>query len=75
MFIDFRKRETERKRERETLISCFPTCVTWDQTCHIGTCLTKDGTHDLLVYWTMLQPTEPPGQGSIKLYFNTKPSK
>ena len=34
--------------------------INWLPPIHV---LTKDGTHNLLVYGMMLQPTEPPGQG------------
>ena len=69
MFIDFRERGREREREkhqreRETLIGCLPHMP------HLGTepatsvcALTGHHTPNRLVYRTMLQPTEPPGQG------------
>ena len=71
MFIDFRERKggvREREGEREMWernIDQLPSvnALGRDQTCNLGMCLTRNWTHNLSVYGTMLQPTEPPGQG------------
>ena len=51
-YIDFRKREGG-KRERE-IVQLPPIRA-----------LTRNQTHNLLVYRMMLYPTEPPGQASL----------
>ena len=59
MFIDLREREEG--GERETSVgsppSPPPACT-----------LTRDRTCNLLVYGMTLQPTEPPGQGSLDCF-------
>ena len=47
---------------------CAPT---GDQTYNLGCALTGDQICNFLVYRTMLQPTEPPGQGSHNLLTKT----
>ena len=54
MFIDFREGRREGERDGETNIDeLSSTCAP-----------TGDRTHNPVVYGTMLQPTEPLGQGS-----------
>ena len=75
MFFGFRERgrEGERGKEREIEKSMWERNInqlshvcapTGDGTCNLGTCPARDRTLNLLVYGTMLQSTEPPGQGS-----------
>ena len=71
MFIDFRERgregggERDRGREENRYIDWLPLihALTGDQTCNLALCLTRNRTLNLLVYRTMLQPTEPHQQG------------
>ena len=59
MFIDFR----ERGREKETSIHCFPHTLTRVPTPDRDMCPDRGRAANIEVYRTMLQPTEPPGQG------------
>ena len=60
--IDFRKEGREREKERN-INQLRSICA-----------LTRNGTYNLLVYGTMFQPTEPPGQG-LNGYFTKVPKK
>ena len=75
MLIDFREREKERERERERerdmdvreqhpLVASYPHRAR-EQTRHLGMCPDGDWTYLLLVYRMVLQPTQPPSQGSL----------
>ena len=63
MFIGFRERGRERERNSNVrnVNQLPPACA-----------LTRDGTHNLLVVGTLLQPTEPPGQGSRHILKDTQ---
>ena len=70
MFIGETERDRQRKRERERNIDARKVdwltpiySLTRDKTHNLGMCPYWNQTHNLLVYGTMLQPTEPPGQG------------
>ena len=63
-----RQREKERC-ERETSIAYLCRCPSWGSSLQPFGVLTRDRTSNLLVYGTMLQPTEPPGQGSSLFFF------
>ena len=75
IFIDFRKRkgkrERENERERDTMCESNTNWLppshtpTGDWTSNLGMVWAQTGnrTHNLAVYGTMLQLTEPPGQG------------
>ena len=67
MFIDFRKRGREREssidvREKHQLVASR---MLPDQGLNPAT---QDQTHNLSVYGTVLQPTEPPGQGGSSIF-------
>ena len=54
-----------RERERETSMGCLPYTSQLETEPTTWVCaLTRDQTCNLLVCGTMLQPTDPPGQGS-----------
>ena len=68
MFIDFIERETSMwERNIDQLLPVCAPSGHWTQI--LGMCPAWNLTCDLLVYGTMLQPTEPPGQGMNHLVF------
>ena len=79
MFIDIRKRERGREREKKKLkweknINWWPPvgAPTEDGTCNLAVSLDWESNHNLLVYGTTLQAMEPPSQGEqniLKLNF------
>ena len=66
MLTDFRERGKGKEKEKEKMsinernIDPLPPILA----------LTRDWTSNLLVYRTMFQPTEPPGQGHIILWYS-----
>ena len=63
IFIDLRERE-KHQCGRERLISCLPYAPLLGTEPITSVCaLTRNRTHNLLVFRKTLQPTEPPGQG------------
>ena len=56
-----REREQEREGERENIDQLTPVHA-----------LTGDRTHRLLVYGMMLQPTDPPGQGTCEFFIYSR---
>ena len=75
MFVDLRERKGGRGSERNINVRQKPIgCLLYaprpgtEPTTQVGT-LTRNRTHNPLVYEMMLLPTEPPGQGSTVLNF------